>query len=271
MESRLSIRLYTNCLPNFWEVAPLHKGLVLMLDGKELIEEGMGFGVPVVKYLDKTYFSSSARCYIHENENHPTLVKSFALDTVSRKRIGKASYINDEFYRFFHRLFERAYLGRKSLAHIFSRIMELRRIVGVQTEFIKVNPRGIVTVEYSCQPSIIRVQVDLSELELAGCQEILIVNEQGSTFFRKYFDSDGLNLFDERIGAWEMVNAKEASLSDVKETLKFTLGNKDSGALFRGWEKTKGRFSWAGLSYSLHPRLSTFDYVIKLSRKTKRV
>ena len=270
MENQVSLRLYRDSSPHYLEIASLQKGLVLSLDGKELIEEGIGFGVPVIKYREKTFFSSSAECSIQKNGNLRTLVKRFALDTVSRKRVWKASYINDEFYRFFHKLFERAYLGHKSLVPVFNRIMELRRIMRVQTEFIKVKPQGTITFKYSCQPNIIEIQVDLSDLEIDGCQEILILNEQGSTFFRKYFDTSGLRLFDEKIGAWEMVRAEEASLSDEKETLTFTLRNRDASALFRGWEKTRGRFSWAGLGYSLRPTLFTFDYVIKLTMKTMR-
>jgi len=244
---------------------------VLIFDGEELIEEGVGFGVPVVKYNDKTYFSSSAECSIEENGNLCILVKSFVLDTVSRKRVWKTSYIDDQFYSFVHKLFERAYLGHKNLAPFFNRIMELRRIIKVQTEFTKVKPRGTITFKYSFQSSIIKINVNFSNLDLAKCQEILILDEQGSTFFRKYFDTDGLRLFDEGIGAWEVVKAKEASLSDAKEALTFTLRNKEPSVLFRGWEKTKGRFSWAGLNYSLHPGLPTFDYVIKLTIKTKAV
>ena len=264
MSNRLSLRLYTNCLPNYLEVAPLHKGLVLMLDGKELIEEGMGFGVPVVKYRNKTFFSSSAKCYIQGNGKHCTLIKSFALDMISRKRVGKASFVNDEFYRPFHKLFEKAYVGHKSLSPVFNRMMELGKIMMIETEFIKVKPQGTITFRYSCQSDIIQIQVNLSELELEGCQEILILNEQGASFFRKYLDTDGWSLLNEKIGAWEKVKAKEASLSDVERTLEFTLKNKDQGFLFRGREKTKDRFSWAGLSYSLEPRLSLFDYTIKV-------
>jgi hypothetical protein len=111
---------------------------------------------------------------------------------------------------------------------------------------------------------MIQIQADLSELELAGCREVLILNEQGATFFTSYLDTDGLRLFKEKIGAWEMVKAKEASMSDIEKTVEFTLKNKDQGFLFRGREKTKNRFSWSGLSYSLTPGLSQFDYSIKL-------
>ena len=264
MDNRLSLRLYTNCLPNFLEVAPLHKGLVLMLDGKELIEEGMGFGVPVVKYRDKTFFSSSAKCYIEGIGNNCMLVKSFNLDTISRKRLWKTSFVNDEFYGFFQKLFQKAYLDHKSLSPIFNRIMELGKIMMVETEFIKVKPRGTITLRYSCQPGIIQIQVNLSELELDECQEILILNEQGASFFNRYLDTDGLSLLNEKIGAWEKVKAKEASLSDIEKTLEFTLRNRDQGFLFRGRENTKNRFSWAGLSYSLEPKPSLFDYSIRL-------
>jgi len=104
MGNRLSVRLYRDARPNYLEIAPLQKGLVLIFEGEELIEEGIGFGVPVVKYADKTYFSSSAEASVQENGNLCTLEKRFTLDTVSRKRFWKASYINDGFYSFFHKL-----------------------------------------------------------------------------------------------------------------------------------------------------------------------
>jgi hypothetical protein len=269
MSHRLSVRLYRDARPNYLEIAPLQKGLVLVFDGEELIEEGVGFGVPVVKYADKTYFSSSAEVSVQENGNIRTLEKRFLLDTVSRKRFWKASYINDGFYSLFHKLFNKAYKGHKSLAPVFSRTMELRGALKIQTEFVKVKSRGTITFKYSCQPNTIKINVDLTDFELAGCQEILLLNEQGSNYFRKYTDTDGLKLFDEKIGAWEIVRAKEATLSDGKDALEFTLENCSEATLFRGLERIKGRFSWAGLSYSLHPKRGVFGYVIKLSEKNK--
>jgi len=257
MGNRLSVRLYRDARPNYLEIASLQKGLVLVFDGEELIEEGVGFGVPVVKYADKTYFSSSAEVYVQENGNLCTLEKRFTLDTVSRKRFWKASYINDGFYSLFHKLFNKAYKGHKSLTPVFIRTMELRRALKIQTEFVKVKPRGLIKFKYSFQPNTIKINVDLSDLELHGCREILLLNEQGSNYFRKYTDTDGLKLFDEKIGAWEIVRAKEATLSDDKDALEFTL------------ERITGRFSWAGLSYSLHPKRGAFDYVIKLAEKNK--
>jgi hypothetical protein len=144
--------------------------------------------------------------------------------------------------------------------------MELREIMKVQTEFIKVRPRGAVTFKYSFQLGRIKIDVDLSCLDPDECEEILILNEQGSTFFNRYSDTDGTRLLNEKIGAWAMVSAAEASLSNSNETLTFTVA-RGPGMLFRGWEKTKSRFSWAGLSYSLPPQSFTFDYIIKLRER----
>jgi hypothetical protein len=249
------------------EASALHKGLVLVLDGKELVEEGLGFGVPVVKYEDKTFFSTSTKHAANCGAADSTLTKSFVIDAISRKRVGKTSYLNDDFYRFCRKLFEQAYLRNKSYASLFNRIMELRETMGIHTDFVKVKQRGMITMNYSIQPKSIKIKADLSRLELDGCQEILILNEQGSTFFNKYSDANGTTLFNEEIGAWKSVNARSASLSDAEGTLKFTL-TKNSGRLFRGLERTKGRFSWAGLSYSLNPQSSIFNYDIKLSLKS---
>jgi hypothetical protein len=271
MGNRISFRLYKNTRPHYLEIAPLQKGLVLIFDGKELIEEGVGFGVPVVKYQDKTYFSSSAQSSLREERNRSILIKSFNLDTISRKRLGRTSYVNDDFYSFFHKLFEKAYLSHKRLTPVFNVIMELRRALKVQTDFVKVAQRGKITVTYTCFPDAVEVEFDFSKLERAGCQEILVLNEQGSTFFTRYSDTFGLSLSDGSIGAWERVRAEWASLSDANQTLYFTLANTKAAPLFRGWERTKGRFSWAGLSYSLPPTVSTFNYAIRLRKEQTKI
>jgi hypothetical protein len=92
------------------------------------------------------------------------------------------------------------------------------------------------------------------------------LNEQGSTFFRKYSDSEGLSLNDAQIGAWSEVKTKTASLSYLAGDLRFGLEVRDQSLLFRGWEKTRGRFAWAGLSYCLHPKQSYFDYAVKFGK-----
>ncbi len=271
MGNQVSFRLYRDTRPHCLEIAPLQKGLVLVLDGRELIEEGAGFGLPVVKYEDKTYFSSTAQTSFREEAKPPILTKSFCLDTVSRKRFRGTSYINDDVYRLFHRLFEKAYWSRMEMAPAFNAIMELRKTLKIDTDFVRVPSRGNVKVTYACFPDFLKVRVDFSELRKDRCEEILVLNEQGSTFFARYFDTDGLILFDRSMGAWQNVKAERASLSDKGETMSFTLQNMKSARLFRGWERTKGRFSWAGLSYSLSKSVSSFSYDIRFKIKAANV
>ncbi len=92
----------------------------------------------------------------------------------------------------------------------------------------------------------------------------LILNEQDANFFRKYTDTDGLTLTDRNISSWSRVKADEASLSGSDGRIAFTLRRVKAAELFRGWENTRGRFSWAGLSYALKTGSSTFDYDITL-------
>lgn len=221
----------------------------------------------MVKYEDKTYFSSAAQTWLQADSDPPTLVKTFRFDTISRKRLGKSSYINDRFYAFIHRFFEKAYFAHNEMAPVFYTIMELRKTMKIQTDFVTAPFRGKVRVTYTCFPDLLRVRVDFSELRKEGCQEIFVLNEQGSTFFTKYSDSDGLMLVCGRLGAWQNVRAERASLSDRGDALSFTLQNVPSARLFRGWERTRGRFSWAGLGYSLPKTISAFNYSISLNVK----
>jgi hypothetical protein len=235
-----------------------------MLDGCVLIEEGIGFGVPVVKYADKTYFSSSSQVTM---EDFGVIKKVFVLDTVSRKKLWRAKYIDDGFYSKLRKLFEKSYLKHKQFTVFFNRIMELRELAKIKTEFVKMPPRGTVTVTYVCKPEAIKVDVDFKNLKLHSCQELLVLNEQGSNYFCNYSDSEGLRLVGSKLGAWDKVDAQTATLQNGE--VNFSLQTIRGASLFRGWERTRKRFSWAGLSYSLQPNNGSFTYTIALNLRSK--
>lgn len=267
ISSRLAARLYEDCSPHCMETAPIQKGLVLVLDGKELIEEGMGFGTPVVKYHDKTYFSGSSELAVSGTSSSPCVSKTYILDSISRKKLGQTSYIDDGVYSSIRKTFARLYLTQKSLSPLFNVMMELRQAAKIKTEFMKVAPRGSIRVTYDFQIESINVYVDFSKLSLSGCDEILVLNEQGSTTFDKYSDADGLELLRRNIGAWDAVTADEASMVSGSGQLAFSLRNMREAVLFRGWERARNRFSWAGLSYSLHPTQGVLNYAITLTNQ----
>jgi hypothetical protein len=263
LTGQLSLRTYPDSRPHCMETSALQKGLVLMLDGKELVEEGLGFGVPVVKYLDKTYFSSKAKILKQKTSSGYLLKKTYLMDTISKKT-WRGSYIDDKFYSSWHKRFAKMYLSHKELSPLFNRLMEYRELARIRTEFVKVKPRGIVETEYLIEDSLVEVTVDFSDLALNGCEELLVMNEQGSTVFDTYIDSNGLRLVGSKIGGWHPVTAKHSSIENSDGLIAFQIEKIPAAALFRGWEKTKNRFSWAGLSYSLHPFCRTFSYTISI-------
>ena len=187
------------------------------------------------------------------------------MDTISKKT-WRGSFINDNFYSTWHKKFAKIYLSHKELSPFFNRLMEYRELAGIKTEFIKVKPRGKVTVEYLIEGSSVEVSVDFSDLTLNGCEELLVLNEQGSTVFDTYIDSNGLVLAGAKIGGWHPVAAEHASIENRNGLIAFQIDKNPVASLFRGWEKTKNRFSWAGLSYSLPPFCKTFSYAIRITR-----
>ena len=60
LHNGLALRVYVDNMPTNFEISDIHKGLILLESGKELIEEGAGFGLPVAKYGDKSIFPGSA-------------------------------------------------------------------------------------------------------------------------------------------------------------------------------------------------------------------
>ncbi len=260
----VSLRIYPDNKPETMEIAALQKGLVMLSNGSEVIEEGAGFGVPIARYFDKTYFSKTATVYVKEqNGNTSTIVKVFSLDSVSKKRIHR-SFVNDTVYLVARKTFERAYLSNEKMRPLFDWTMGVRKVLGVETDFKKVMSKGEVTVVYRCHPDCVEVEADFSKMENEGCQEILMLNEQGATFFCKHRDGDQAALGGRRISAWGRVESQHATFSDLDERVSFGLEKRKGAVLFRGREQVKDRFSWSGMTYSLHPSTAGFSYVIRL-------
>jgi hypothetical protein len=263
LSENIALRIYPDNRPKNLEVAALQKGLVLMVNGSELIEEGIGFGVPVIKYSDTTFFSRTATAHVEEqNKSSIIIVKDFLLDSISKKQIHGAS-INSSLYSVFHKAFEKAYINPGKMRPLYDWTMRLRKIFGVETYFAKVPPRGKVSITYHCYQDRINVSADFSKLDTTGCCELLILNEQGAAFFRKYENGDVI-LHGRRIGPWTKVDAGDAEFTDATKNISFSMEKKDGAILYYGWEQVKNRFSWAGMTYSLNPKISKFNYTIQL-------
>ena len=80
----VALRLYEDTRPHVGKVASLQKGLVLVVQGRELIEEGYGFGLPIVVAGDVAYLSRHAAVSARRDGDQVTLVKAYTIDTADR-------------------------------------------------------------------------------------------------------------------------------------------------------------------------------------------
>jgi len=84
LSENLALRLYADTRPHVGKVASLQKGLVLVHQGRELIEEGYGFGTPIVQVGDVAYVSRHATVSLQRDADRVTLVKAFTMDVADR-------------------------------------------------------------------------------------------------------------------------------------------------------------------------------------------
>jgi len=84
LNPQVDLRLYADLRPHIGKIASLQKGLVLEYQGKQLIEEGFGFGAPIIQVGDIAYLSRHAETALVQNERGVTLVKTFDIDVADR-------------------------------------------------------------------------------------------------------------------------------------------------------------------------------------------
>jgi len=263
LDAYLALRIYADSNPHNLEIAPLQKGLILLSGGRELIEEGVGFGVPVAIFSDKTYFSRSAELSITENQTK-RIVKDFYLDTVSQKVWRNRIFTDDSLYQIFSRNLMKIYRKYPRSRIVIFPFIKLRTKLGIHTQFTKMHHRGKITITYQIKSNSVEIEANLARLNKKNLVKVLLLNEQGATCFRKFFDADGVQLIDEKIGVWDQVDADWACLSNEKKTLGFRIQNLPNCKLLRGREVIKDRLSWAGMAYEVDPHVDLIKYEIEL-------
>lgn len=253
------LHVYASTEPRYLKIAELQKGLILGIDGAEIVGEGTGFGLPVLIYSDETYFSGSSRLYASKRGDCPIVVKEFTMDRVARNNFRNVTLENRVARSFIERLSD------LYQAHPRLRFLTLKGLTGrisIGKVFPKAPSKGNVTVAYSFEKSRITVKADFKKLERTGLQKIFMLNEQGTESFRRYTDSLGTELSDDKIGAWDQTGGEWACLQTLCGEIGFRLWTAKNGVLRRGREFLEGSLDWVGLDYEISGKTNFFQYVI---------
>lgn len=78
LDDRLALHLYTDTRPHIGKITPVQKGAALAQDGRELIEEGYGFGAPIVIWGGRAYLSQHAE--VTPGADGRSAIKRFRMD-----------------------------------------------------------------------------------------------------------------------------------------------------------------------------------------------
>ena len=261
MSDLLALRIYSDTKPHNWKTADLQKGLVFVYKGVEMVGEGTGFGVPVVKYNDETYFSGTSHVYISQQKWSVTVRKEFFMDKIARSKFKGIRLENKKL---------RAVLRRNT--ELYQRHNHLRSLVlkdlyvkaGIQSSFVNTTSTGKTVVTYRISQDRIKVKADLTLLNKRNIQKFFLFNEQGTKFFRKYTDSRGTCAVDKQIGAWDMVQAEWASITNLQGSVGFRLRKAQNSVLLRGQEFLGNCLDWVGLDYEINPENLIYEYDIEI-------
>lgn len=242
----------------------IQKGLLLACGQEDLSEEGMGFGVPILKFGHEAIFPGSARIGTRRDGDKTIVDVGYDLNLVEIMAV-KGKKINN---RYFYTVKEYLSWLHREYPH-FRKILTrasntLRRFLDIETRFEEVATFGRVDVRYIINADNIRIRVDTSRVKKYGCTEIMLMNEQGANYFDIYRDSNGTALSGNAIGTWGETFAGEASFVDPYHNLEFTLQKVAGSRMFLGRELVHGRLAWAGLAYLIPSCTDNFEYDIRI-------
>jgi hypothetical protein len=247
----------------------LQKGLLLLDRGRGLAEEGVGFGVPVIKRGIETIFPGGLRLSHERSGPLWEVTALFEMNLVERlARPGAESLRSRSLY-----------VAKNSLAALHRRAPALRgpltatsnalrRSFGWVTTFEETGSAVTLKLTYTIREGegSVGAALDPSELSRNGVGEVVVMNEQGAHHFDRYVDADGTTLRGSAIGTWDEVAAGRASFVSSAHRVAFSLGQVEGARLHRGRELIGSRVAWSGFGYSFPPTLAGFRYDLGVER-----
>jgi hypothetical protein len=252
-----------------YPTARLQKGLLLFREGRDMAEEGVGFGVPILKRGARTIFPGAVQ--LDERRDGPRRVISAAFQMNLVERLageGGSGPTCGSFYALrdlLAALHRRLPVLRGPLTTFSNTVRRWRRW---ETTFEKIAAVATLTVTYRIDGDgrRIRIAVDLAGLPGNGVTEVVVMNELGARHFDLYLDSDGARLRGRRIGTWHEVSAASACFAGSDSRVAFCVAQAPGAKLYRGRELVGSRLAWAGFGYSLRPGRTSFVYDVRLER-----
>lgn len=259
LDSRVSLRIYADCRPHVLQTARLQKGVIIVCDGTELVEEGLGLGVPVCRYRDGTRFSLAADTFVSKS----AIVKVYRMNGMSSKRFRGVQIRRGGFLLLLLKLLERGYRELRGFNIGTNLILGLLSMLGMRNEFAESGSKGHITVTYRPAGKGLQIKVTFDELSQDGLESVVIANEQGGGFFGEYIDSTGLRLPSERVEPWRTTNAQWARMYSGQPTLGFEICRPSGWLIARGREVVRNRISWSGLDLLSNGTPRTLEYLVE--------
>lgn len=246
----------------------LQRGLVLLDGDLDLTEEGVGFGLPVLKRGLETVFPGDAQVDVRRAGGVWEVDATYALDLVERLERPGGRVLTARWL----------YAVKDSLAELHRRYPPargvltaassgLRRHLGLVTAYRPAGLAARVPVRSLIDTGrgTIHVSADLTEVP-GDVTEVILMNELGAHHFDRYTDDDGADLRGDEIDTWDVVRAARAGFRSSSRRVSFTVGQAEGAVLRRGRELLDSRLAWAGFGYSVRPGMRRLEYDILIER-----
>jgi hypothetical protein len=254
--------------PGTYPTARLQKGFLLFDGPRDLAEEGVGFGVPVLKCGILAVFAGGVDVEVREDGPVCTVRAVYRMGLVERLAgaggqavAPRPLYAAKEALAALHR---RVPAARGLLTAISS---ALRRRFGWQTLYVEAGLKAEVPVISAIdrRDGSVRVDVDLSGLP-ADVTEVAVMNEQGARAFDRFEDAAGAVLDGDAIGTWDAVTGHGARFVSRASRVAFSVTPVDGASLRRGRELVGARLAWAGFGLTVPGGRGCLSYELRVGR-----